>query len=210
MSGILARRFVARTLATALLLATAAASLALLPVVVSAQKIKVHVERDKEFKFKGLRTWNWHPDGAGDVKMLSMSTDDPKPIKAMLDPMVVASVEKALTARGLQKDTAGPTDLLVNYYILVMPATTSTQVGQFLPPVTEYGIPVIMAPTTPTTRLKAFEQGTLVLDLVAPALKSVIWRGIAETEAHRDYTPEQRRARIDKAVQEIVKKLPKT
>ncbi len=210
MSRVLASRGGARRLATAFLLTTVAASLALLPVVVSAQKIKVHVERDKKFEFKGLRTWNWHPEGAGDVKMLSMSTDDPKPIKKMLDPMVVASVEKALTARGLQKDTASPTDLLVNYYVLVTPATTSTQVGQFLPPVTDYGIPLIMGPVTPTTRLKAFEQGTLVIDVVSPARKSVIWRGIAETEVHRDYTPDQRRVRIDKAVQEIVKKLPKT
>lgn len=48
-----------------------------------------------------------------------------------------------------------------------------------------------------------------VLDIVSPKLKGVIWRGIAQTEVHREFTPEQRRARVDKAIQEIVKKLPK-
>lgn len=179
------------------------------PAVASAQKIKVRVERDKTFTFQGVRTWAWHPGGAGDVKMMSMSTDDPVPIKAMIEPMVLESTEKALGGRGLTKVAGGTPDLLVNYYVLVMPATNSTQLGQFLPPVTEYGIPIVLGPVAPTTMLRAFEEGTIVLDVVSPKLKGVIWRGIAQTEVHREFTPEQRRARIDKAIQQIVKKLPK-
>lgn len=191
------------------LLASVLLALVIAPLTADAQRIKIRVERDKSFAFAGLRTWTWHPDGAGDVKMLSMSTDDPKPIKAMLEPMVVSSVEAALGARGLVRRPDGPTDLVVNYYILVTPATSSTQLGYYLPPVTDYGLPVMLVGATPTTQLRAFEKGTLVLDVIAPALKSVVWRGLAETEIHREFTPEQRRARIDKAVREIVKKLPK-
>lgn len=172
----------------------------------AAQKIEVRVQRDKSFSFQGLKTWNWHPDGAGDVKLMSSSLDDPKPIKARLEPMVIAAVERELAARGLVKRTDGPTDLIVNYYILVMPATTSQQMGQFLPAVAEYGLPPFQGATT---ALKAFEQGSLVLDIVAPKEKSVIWRGIAETEVQREYTTEQRQVRLNKAVHEIVKKLPK-
>ena len=177
-----------------------------LSVVAVAQKIEVRVQRDKSFSFEGLKTWNWHPDGAGDVKMMSSSLDDPKPIKAMLDPMVISSVERELAARGLVKRTDGPTDLIVNYYVLVMPATQSQHMGQFLPAVAEYGLPPFEGATT---ALKAFEQGSLVLDIVAPKEKSVIWRGIGQSEIHREYTPEQRQARIDKVMHEIVKKLPK-
>ena len=50
---------------------------------------------------------------------------------------------------------------------------------------------------------------TTVLDVVDPKQKAAIWRGIAETEARRDFTPDQRRVRIEKAVHEILKKLPK-
>jgi hypothetical protein len=174
--------------------------------VVVAQKIEVRVQHDKSFKFAGLKTWNWHPDGAGDVKMLTRAGEDPAPIKARFEPVILDAVEKELGARALTRRTDGPADLLVNYYVLVMPATNSTQLGHFLPSVAEYGLPPF---TTPTTRMKAFEQGTLVLDFVAPALKAVVWRGIAETEARRDFTPEQRRVRIEKGVHEILKKLPK-
>ena len=56
--------------------------------------------------------------------------------------------------------------------------------------------------------LRAFERGSLVLDVTSPALKTVVWRGIAETEVDRDLTDADRKARIEKAVQDIVKKLP--
>jgi len=177
-----------------------------LTVVVGAQKIEVRVQRDKSFSFAGVRTWNWHPDGAGDVKMLTRSDEDPAPIKARFEPVILDAVDKELAARGMTRRTEGASDVLVNYYVLVIPATSSTQLGHFLPSVAEYGLPPF---TTPTTRMKAFEQGTLVLDVVAPAQKSVIWRGIAETVARRDFTPDQRKVRIEKAVHEIFKKLPK-
>ena len=173
---------------------------------VVAQKIEVRVQRDKSFAFSGVKTWDWHPDGAGDVKMMTRAGEDPAPIKAKFEPAILEAVEKELLARGLTRRTDGPADVLVNYYVLVMPATNSTQLGHFLPSIAEYGLPPF---TTPTTRLKAFEQGTLVLDVVDPKQKAVIWRGIAETEARRDLTPDQRRVRLGKAIQEIVKKLPK-
>ncbi len=177
-----------------------------LTVVVGAQKIEVRVQRDKSFSFAGVRTWNWHPDGAGDVKMLTRADEDPAPIKARFEPVILDAVDRELAARGMTRRTEGAPDVLVNYYVLVVPATSSTQLGHFLPSVAEYGLPPF---TAPTTRMKAFEQGTLVLDVVAPAQKSVIWRGIAETEARRDFTPDQRKVRIEKAVHEIFKKLPK-
>jgi hypothetical protein len=138
--------------------------------------------------------------------MMTRAGEDPAPIKAKFEPAILEAVEKELLARGLTRRTDGPADVLVNYYVLVMPATNSTQLGHFLPSIAEYGLPPF---TTPTTRLKAFEQGTLVLDVVDPKQKAVIWRGIAETEARRDLTPDQRRVRLGKAIQEIVKKLPK-
>ncbi len=56
--------------------------------------------------------------------------------------------------------------------------------------------------------LRAFERGSLVLDVTSPAKKSVVWRGVAETEVDRELSDDARKARIEKAVQDIVKKLP--
>jgi hypothetical protein len=123
---------------------------------------------------------------------------------ALLDPIITRAVEKELSARGFERKPGGA-DFIVNYYVLTMPGTSSHEMGQFLPSVAEYGLPPI---PRATTMLRAFERGSLVLDVSSPALKSVVWRGIAETEVNRELSDDARRARIEKAIQDIVKKLP--
>jgi hypothetical protein len=172
----------------------------------AAPKVKIRTQEDRTFSFKNLRTWDWHADGAGEVKLMTtqMDMERSKEWQAALEPIITAAVEKELSARGFERKPGGA-DLIVNYYILTVPGTASNEMGQFLPSVAEYGLPPI--PRT-TTMLRAFERGSLVLDVTSPALKSVVWRGIAETEVDRDLSDAARKARIEKAIQDIVKKLP--
>ena len=180
--------------------------LANLAAVVAAPKVKIRTQADKTFSFKNLRTWDWHADGAGEVKLMTTAIDaeQSKQWHATLDPIISAAVEKELSARGFERKPGGA-DFIVNYYVLTVPGTASNEMGQFLPSVAEYGLPPI--PRT-TTMLRAFERGSLVLDVTSPAKKSVVWRGIAETEVDRELSDDARKARIEKAVQDIVKKLP--
>lgn len=170
----------------------------------AADDVEIRTQRDKTFSFKGVQTWRWHPDGPGSVRMMSSTLDDPDAVRKELEPVVVSAVEREMAARGLTQ-ADGPADLHVNYYLLVTPATSSTEVGQFLPSVTEYGLPPF---PRATTRLRAFEQGSLVIDVVSPPLKSVVWRGIAQAEIQRKFSEAERHARIAKAVHDIVAKLP--
>jgi hypothetical protein len=186
-------------------LVVAVALLGNIAILTAAPKVEIRTQRDKSFSFKGLRTWTWHPDGAGQVKLMSTPNDDSAKAHAALDPVVVDEVTKALTARGLTQQTQGASDLIVNYYLLVTPGMTGTDMTHYLPSVAEYGLPPI---PSQTNFLRAFERGSLVLDLSAPSTKSVVWRGIAQTEVDRQIAQAQREARIRKAVQDIVKKLP--
>jgi Domain of unknown function (DUF4136) len=175
-------------------------------IVIGAPKVKIRTQADKTFSFKNLRTWDWHADGAGEVKLMTtaMEAEQSKQWHATLDPIITAAVEKELTARGFERKPGGA-DIIVNYYMLTVPGTSSNEMGQFLPSVAEYGLPPI---PRATTMLRAFERGSLVLDVTSPSLKSVVWRGIAETEVDRELSDEARKARIEKAIQDIVKKLP--
>jgi Domain of unknown function (DUF4136) len=171
----------------------------------AAPKVKIRTQEDKTFSFKSLRTWDWHADGAGEVKLMTqMDMERSKEWHAALDPIITAAVEKEMSARGFERKPGGA-DFIVNYYVLTVPGTASNEMGQFLPSVAEYGLPPI--PRT-TTMLRAFERGSLVLDVTSPSLKSVVWRGIAETEVDRDLTDAARKTRIEKAIQDIVKKIP--
>ena len=38
-------------------------------IAIEAAKTDITVDADKTFSFAGLRSWAWHPEGAGDVRM---------------------------------------------------------------------------------------------------------------------------------------------
>lgn len=168
--------------------------------------IKVKVQHAKSFDFAKVRTWSWHPDAAGDVKILQATPENPKQILAELDPTIRAAVEAELARRGLTAAAAPTTDLQVNYYVLIGPAFSTQQMGQFLAAVPEWGLPPFQGQTT---SVEVYEQGTLVIDLASTALRSVIWRGSAQAKIDRDFKKPQRDARLRDAIARMFKKYPK-
>ena len=168
-------------------------------------KVKVRTEHDKTFDFRGVRTYAWHPDGLGDVKVLEANADDPARLRAKLEPVIKAAVEAQLARRGLVPAAGGQPDLHVYYYVLIGAGTSSQYMGQFLTSTPEWGLPVMSGPTT---SIKAYEQGSLVLDLSAPSLKSTVWRGVAQAEVDRQKSDAERSQRIQDAVKEMLGKFP--
>ncbi len=172
--------------------------------VLVAGGIKISTQYDKEFKFAGLTTYAWHPSGAGDVKLLQAS-GDAENIQRRLEPIVVQAVDDGLKQRGLTKDASLQPAFYVNYYALIGPANEAQVMGQFLPAVTNWGIPPFPAATQ---SLKNYEKGSLILDISSVKLNSVVWRGIAEAEIDFQKTDAQRQQRIVEAVQGMLKKFP--
>ena len=167
-----------------------------------AAKMKVKVQHDKSFDFGAVKTYAWHPDGAGEVKILE-SGDDPKAIQARLEPTIKAAVERELAKKGLRPSGAAPPDLHVYYYLLAGPKTSVQTAGQFVQPVPGWGLPPFGGATT---SLDLQEHGSLVVDLASPALKSAVWRGVAQTEIHRERGDGPKR--ISDGVAEMFKQFP--
>jgi hypothetical protein len=167
--------------------------------------LKVNVEFDKVYDFTKVRTFAWHPDGAGEVKMLELHGGNPEEIRARWEPTVKDAVEQELAKRGLVPATTGAPDLFVHYYFLIGPGSESQYRGQFIGAVPPWGLPDF---AMTTTSFKLFEQGTLVLDLIDAPKRSIVWRGIAEAEVNRQRTPAERDKRIREAASELLKKYP--
>ena len=165
----------------------------------------IHVSQDKMFVFAGLGTWNWHPGGAGEVKMALTPDDDPESVRKRFEPLIMQSVSQELGARGYSQATAGTPDLHVLYYLLVSTNMSAQTVGQFIPGTTEWGIPPF---TGSTQSLRVVEQGSLVVDVLSPATNAVVWRGIAQAEVLRQKTDAQRDERIRRAIRDMFKKFP--
>jgi hypothetical protein len=186
----------------------AALTLALVVLVASpaAAGIKIKVEFDKTYNFGALKTYGWHPDGAGDVKLLELMGEDPAVILKRFDPVLKSALEVEFARRGLVPAPAGSKpDFYVHYYILIGPNSESQFRGQFIGGVPPWGLPDF---AMTTTALKIFEQGTVVLDFINAARMEIIWRGIGEAELQRQRTATERDKRVRDGVVQLLKKFP--
>ena len=178
------------------------------PIALSAG-VKVRSEYDKSFDFRGLTTWAWHPEGAGDVRMAVTADDNPAAMKERFEPVILDAVQKEMAGRGLNlADASGTPQLYVNYYVLISTNQSRQTMGQFLPTVPEWGIPPFSYGATQS--LKVFEEGSLVLDVTSAKTRQLIWRGMAVAELQRKSAPQDRDTRLRAAIAEVVKKFPKT
>jgi hypothetical protein len=166
--------------------------------------IKITIQRDKAYQFESRRTYAWHPEQAGDVKVLQ-SMGDPAKIKEKFEPMILPTAEAELAKRGFTKVPAEKADFWVNYYILLGPNYTAQYHGQFVGAIPEWGLPDFLQSTS---SLKVIEQGSVVLDVTSTALKTVIWRGIAAAEFKGNLSDAERQSRIDKGIADMLKGFP--
>jgi hypothetical protein len=167
--------------------------------------VKVKIDYDKEYDFTKARTFGWHPDGAGEVKLLERTGDDPEAIRTKWEPTIKDAVEQELGRVGLVPATSGTPDLMLHYYFLAGPSSESQYRGQFVGAIPPWGVPDF---EMTTSSLKIFEQGTLILDIIDGPKRQIVWRGKADAEVNRQNSAAKRAERIREGVRELLKKFP--
>jgi Domain of unknown function (DUF4136) len=170
----------------------------------SAAKTDVSVEFDKKFSFAGIKTWAWHPEGAGDVRLAVSSRDDAAKVAGRVDPVIVPAVERELAQRGLTSAASGA-DVYVHYYALATVGQSAQVHGQFLPAAPEWGIPPFVASTS---ALSIYPVGTLIIDITSASTNAILWRGIAKKEIEFDRPDADRRKVLEKAIHDLLGKFP--
>ena len=166
-----------------------------------AAAVKTRADFDKAFDFRQAHTFRWTPT-AGYIMVARTPDDDPEAIQKLAEPIILKAVNAELPVRGLTATTGAP-DLTVTYYLLLTVGASAQTLGQFLPPVAQWGIPPF-APST--TSIKVINQGSLVLDLSSKG--QVVWRGVGEAEIKMGLSLEKRTALTQEAVREILKRYP--
>jgi hypothetical protein len=168
---------------------------------------KIKIQSNPKFDYAGLKTWAWNPGGPGDVKVWVTADSKAAPVKKQYEPILMQAVEDELARIGLAKASAGAKpDFLMTYYMLVTVGSSSQQMGQFLPAVTEWGLPPF---AQETTALSVYPMGTLVLDVASPDVDHVVWRAVAQAEIDMEKTEAQRAVRIKAVVHDVLAKLPR-
>jgi hypothetical protein len=167
--------------------------------------MKVKVDYDKEYDFTKAKTYGWHPDGAGEVKLLERTGDDPEAIRTKWEPTIKDAVEQELGRVGLVPATSGTPDLMLHYYFLAGPSSESQYRGQFVGAIPPWGVPDF---EMTTSSLKIFEQGTLILDIIDGPKRQIVWRGKADAEVNRQNSAAKRAERIREGIRDLLKKFP--
>jgi len=149
--------------------------------------VHAYTERGATFTF---RTYAWAPDEA-------VATGDPRlDNNRFFSEQVRASVDRELAARGFEKTTSTPSDLLVHFHATIAQEIETSSTKQF-----EFEHCYNCGTTI-------YDAGTLVIDLVDARSSRLVWRGWVEklnpVIDNQDWMEET----IDWAVAQIMKKLP--
>ena len=174
------------------------AALALAP---AAFAEKPNIQWDKEYDFSHIKTFAWQ-----DAAAPSLAQSDPFMHKFIQD-----EIEKRLVADGLTKASAGAMpDVLVTYHGSVMD-DVQLQSDSFGYGFGGYGMgrwgmygAAVAGPVSTTTRAVDYKKGTLVVDIVDPTKKSLVWRGSTTPILISD-SKDKTQKEISKALDEMVK-----
>ena len=162
--------------------------------------IDVKIDHDKAFDFSAAQTWTWSAQ-PGDVKMARTQEDDPEAMRKIAEPVIMSAVANEMARRGLKQAPNAP--LVVTYYLLLTVNTSAQTVGQFLPAVTQWGVP----PYAPATQsLEMMNHGSLVLDVTAKDV--IVWRGVADAKIKRETDKQKREELLREAVRDLLKSFP--
>lgn len=170
--------------------------LMILAVLVSACSSTPRVNYDKkaDFSFDHLKTYAILQSKKDDDNFLTL--DDNRAINA---------IETLLNQKGYQKTTRDKADFIVSYQLVKdknYRMDTYYDPWGYSPFWYGYGAPY------GGNYLREYQRGTMIIDLIDPKAKEVIWRGSTSSRIKSNLTPVEKSSRIQKAVSEILKVLP--
>jgi len=126
---------------------------------------------------------------------------------------VHTAVDAALSARGFRKVSSDP-DFLVAYHVSLDRQQSVQTLNSYYgySPGWGYGYGASYRPGywagSPETYVYEYEEGTLILDVVDPKSKELMWRGSAQDEVNFKSTPEKAQAQINEAVNGMLEHFP--
>ena len=167
--------------------------------------MEVNVDYDPKGDFSGLKTFDWIPGPrkpSGDPRI-----DD----NTILDRRIRGAVESELAAKGFRKSAQSP-DFWLAYHVTLDKRQSVTTLNNYHGYGPGWGWDYYSPPYASKRRSETFvyeyEAGTLLLDVVDPDGRDLIWRGSAMDEVNFSATPSAKEQQINEAVRRMLEKFP--
>ncbi|ADO69677.1 conserved uncharacterized protein [Stigmatella aurantiaca DW4/3-1] len=150
-------------------------------------------------KLTGYRTYAWLP---------SPHTQNSQVYNPIVESRVRKAVEQELQSRGYQEVSQNP-DFKIGWHGAVDQKLDVQTVDQY------YGYawdpwysPFYLGPSVPETRVREYQEGTLILDFIDAASNKLVWRGTAQAELRESASASKRQERLNEAVHGMLKDFP--
>jgi hypothetical protein len=153
---------------------------------------------DPSAKFTGYKTYKWMsepPKKTGDPRIDGNS---------ILASRIQSSVERQLAAKGYEKQSSGTPSFLVGYHASIEKKTSVRMLNDHY----RYGPGWGWSYRGPQTYVYDYDVGTLILDIVDPKTRKLLWRGTATGGADPSASGEARQKKINEAVTRILETFP--
>ena len=168
---------------------TLVATLALATMGATASAQTVTYDYDKAADFSKLKTYAW-------TRGTTLQDE-------LNHKRIVSAVEAQLEKKGLTKvESDLNPDVLVAYHASF---ERDFAINGFS---SGWGGPWVGGNRSGSARLEQVVTGTLVVDMVDPAAKSMLWRGVATKEIDANAKPDERDKKANKAAEKIFKNFP--
>jgi hypothetical protein len=159
--------------------------------------IRVTTDYDPSADFSNVRSYAWFDQQSG-------VQGDRADVTSLLDRRIRSAVDAELQRKGIQLVDNSQARALVSYHLGVETKldvdTVNTGYG--------YGRYGRYGGIDTTTTVREYQEGTLLIDVIDPSSKQLIWRGTGQATIRRSSTPEEREKRINEAVKQILEKFP--
>ena len=156
--------------------------------------LKVNSMHDPNANFSNLHTFAWIPKK-------DTAPADPRVDNDVVKAKVHQSAEEVLYEKGYTLTTNGQPDFLIAYHITTADVPGDDNIpnywGYF--PIYQGGVNFYMAPV---------ENGTLVIDVVDPKTKHLLWRGTGEKQLVENDSPMDRIKRLENGVRKVMEQFP--
>jgi len=168
--------------------------------------LQVNSDYDPDVSFSGYHFYNWIPDAPA-------TTGDPRiDSNTLLHDRVHKAIDGQLAAKGYVKSKTDKPDFWVTYYVTLDKQTEIQTINNYY----NYGpgwgwrdrdyyyYPFYGS----ETYIYTYDQGTLIVDIVNPSNRKLVWRGTAIDKVNFSNTPEQKQQKITEVVRKLFMQFP--
>jgi hypothetical protein len=164
---------------------------------IACSGIRVTTDYDPNADFSDVRSYAWLDENSG------VQGDRPD-VASLLDRRVRSAVDSELQGKGIAAVDRSAAKVLVTYHLGVESKLDVNTINSGY----GYGRYGRYGGISTTTTVHEYQEGTLLIDVIDPETKQLVWRGSGQARL-RDYsTPEQREQRVKEAVKEILADFP--